>query len=137
MDRGMKKTIIGLSLMAMMFLLIGPGQSIGQTIKRIEFAKGKSSAVVTGTTGEYGVTYVIRARSGQKIVVDLKPVSNVGIKIEGNGSDGEQVLLREEKGGYYEVGLEESGDYTIFIGSLNHRSVSFTLTVKITKLADI
>ena len=133
----MKKTIVGLSLAAMMFLLIGAGQSIGQAIKRIEFAKGKSSATVTGMTGEYGVTYVIRARSGQKIVVDLKPVSNVGIKIEGNGSDGEQVLLREEKGGYYEVGLEESGDYTIFVGSLNHRSVSFTLTVKITKLADI
>ena len=133
----MKKTIVGLSLAAMMFLLNAAGQSIGQTIKRIEFAKGKSSATVTGMTGEYGVTYVVRARSGQKIVVDLKPVSNVGIKIEGNSSDGEQVLLREEKGGYYEVGLEESGDYTIFIGSLNHRSVSFTLTVKITKLADI
>lgn len=133
----MKKTGIGLVLVTMMFLFAGAHESIGQTIKRIEFAKGKSSAVVTGMTGRYGVTYVVRARSGQKIVVDLKPVSNVGIKIEGNGSDGEQVLLREEKGGYYEVGLEESGDYTIFIGSLNHRSVSFTLTIKITKLADI
>jgi len=134
---GMNNTRIGLLLTASIFLLVSAGASIGQTTKRIEFAKGKSSATVTGVTGEYGVTYVIRARSGQKLVVDLKPVSNVGIKIEGNGSDGEQVLLREEKGGYYEVGLEESGDYTIFIGSLNHRSVSFTLTVKITKLADI
>jgi hypothetical protein len=116
---------------------VGAIESIGQTTKRIQFAKGKSSATVTGVTGQYGVTYVVRARSGQKIVIDLKPVSNVGVKIEGNGSYGEQVLLREEKGGYYEVGLEESGDYTIFIGSLSHRSVSFTLTVKITKLADI
>jgi hypothetical protein len=52
MDRGMKKVTIGLSMMAMMFLLISASQSIGQTIKRVEFAKGKSSAVVTGMTGE-------------------------------------------------------------------------------------
>jgi hypothetical protein len=120
-----------------MFLLISASQSIGQIIKRVEFAKGKSSAVVTGMTGENGVTYVVRARSGQKLIVDLKPASKVGIKVETDGRFGHEVLLREEKGGYYEIGLEEGGDYTIFIGSLNHRSVAFTLTIKITKLAEI
>jgi len=47
------------------------------------------------------------------------------------------VLLREENGGTYEVGLEETGEYTILIGSNNNRSTPFTLTVKITKLADV
>jgi hypothetical protein len=46
-------------------------------------------------------------------------------------------LLREEKGGTYEVGLEENGNYTIFIGSPNNKSMAFTLTVSIIKLADI
>lgn len=104
---------------------------------RIQFAKGRSSAVVKGSTGVDGVYYVLRARSGQKIVLTLTPTANIGIKVETEGSDGHEVLLREERGGTYEVGLESDGEYTIFVGSLNHRSVSFTLTVKITKLADI
>lgn len=108
-----------------------------QTPKRIQFAKGKSSAVVQGTTGTYGVTYVVRAKSGQKLVLTLTPKTGVGIKVETNGSYGEMVLLREEKGGTFEVGLEETGDYTIFLGSTRNRSAAFTLTVKITKLADI
>jgi len=104
---------------------------------RIQFAKGKNAATVQGTTGKYGTSYVVRARSGQKIVVTLTPQTGVGIKVDTNGSYGEQVLLREEKGGTYEVGLEETGDYTIFLGSTNGRSAAFTLTVKIVKMTDI
>jgi hypothetical protein len=70
-------------------------------------------------------------------VLTLTPRSGVGIKVETDGTYGHQVLLREERGGTYEVGLEESGDYTIFLGSINGKSAPFTLTVKITKLADI
>jgi len=105
--------------------------------KRIQFVKGKSSAVVTGTTGKFGTTYVVRAKSGQKLVLTLTPRTGVGIKVETNGSYGEQVLLREERGGTYEVGLEETGDYTIFLGSTGRTPAGFTLIVKITKLADI
>jgi hypothetical protein len=108
-----------------------------QTTKRIEFAKGKSSATVKGNTGSYGMTYVVRAKSGQMLILTLAPTSKVGIKVETVGRDGNAVLLREEKGGTYEVGLEESGDYTIFIGSTNNKPVPFILTVKIRKLADI
>jgi hypothetical protein len=108
-----------------------------QTPKRIQFAKGKNSAVVRGTTGKYGVYYVVRARSGQKLVLDLSPISKVGIKVEFDGTYGEMVLLREEKGGHYEIGLEESGDCTIFVGPINNLAVRFTLTVKKKKLADI
>ena len=108
-----------------------------QDAKRIQFAKGKSSATVSGATGAYGISYVVRARSGQKIVLKLTPVAGVGIKVETDGPDGHQVLLREEKGGTYEVGLEQSGDYTIFIGSTSGRSANFTLTVSITKMTDI
>jgi hypothetical protein len=104
---------------------------------RIQFAKGKSSATVSGKTGTYGVTYIVRARSGQKLILTLTPEANLGIKVETDGRHGQEVLLREEKGGTYEVGLEEGGDYTIFVGSTNSRSVAFTLTVKIGRLTDI
>jgi hypothetical protein len=108
-----------------------------QDAKRIQFAKGKSTATVSGATGVYGNSYVVRAHSGQKIVLKLTPATGAGIKVETSGSDGQQVQLREERGGTYEVGLEASGDYTIFIGSTNGRSVNYTLTVSITKMTDI
>lgn len=131
----MKYTSIMIGVFAGLLLLIGSVAVSAQT--RIQFEKGRSSATVKASTGTSGVYYTVRARSGQKIVLTLTPVSNLGIKVETDGPDGQEVLLREERGGTYEVGLEESGDYTIFIGSINHRSVQFTLTVKITKLADI
>lgn len=117
--------------------IIAASPLAAQTERRIQFPKGKSSTVVKGMTGTSGVMYVIRARSGQKIVLDLAPSNGVGIKVGTVGRYGHQVLLREEAGGHYEIGLEEAGDYTIFIGSTDHRSIAFTLKVGITKLADI
>ena len=108
-----------------------------QPPKRIEFAKGRNAAVVQGGTGAYGKTYVVRAQGGQKIVLTLTPRTGVGLKVETTGTYGEQVLLREERGGTYEIGLEETGDYTIFLGSINGRPAAFSLTVKIVKMTDI
>jgi hypothetical protein len=135
MGEEMKYSRLMMAVFVAIFALMISSAVSGQT--RIQFEKGKSSAVVKASTGTNGVYYVVRAKSGQKIVLTLTPVSNVGIKVETDGSDGQQVLLREEKGGTYEVGLEESGDYTIFIGSINHKAVAFTLTVKITKMTDV
>jgi hypothetical protein len=130
----MRSAIIYLSVI---LFLTSASQIFGQGPTRIQFAKGKNAATIQGTTGNYGKTYVVRARSGQKIVLTLTPRAGVGIKVETNGTYGQQVLLREERGGTYEVGLEETGDYTIFLGSANGRSAAFTLTVKIVKMTDI
>lgn len=129
--------IMSLISMSLMFLLLCKAPADGQTAKRIQFEKGKSSATVRGTTGEYGVTYVVRARSGQKLVLDLNPAPKVGIRVDTIGRFGEIILIRQEEGGHYEIGLEESGDYTIFVGSNSGKPVRFSLSVKIGKLADI
>ena len=97
----------------------------------------ESSALVKGSTGDSGATYVIRANGGQVLVLDLSPRAGVGIKVSLEGSDGLAVLLREERGGDYEVGLEETGDYTIFIGSTTGKPTSFVLSVKTRKMKDI
>lgn len=123
--------------MVIAFVFNFGSEAKAQSPKPIQFAKGKTSATVKGNTGSYGVTYIVRAKSGQKLVLSLTPASKVGIKVETKGRYGEMVLLREERGGSFEVGLEESGDYTIFIGSIDNKPVSFTLTVKIAKLADV
>lgn len=128
----MVRILVGLIVLA----IIG-GNAKAQTEKRILFAKGKSSAAVKDTTGSLGVLYVVGAKSGQKLVLDLSPASKVGIRVEFDGSYGEMVLLRVKKGGHYEIGLEESGDYTIFVGSINNLPIRFSLTVKISKLTDI
>ena len=122
-------------IIALVFVVVQAASA--QEPKRIQFAKGKNSAVVTGTTGKFGTTYVVRAKSGQQLVLTLTPKTGVGIKVETTGSYGEQVLLREERGGTYEVGLEETGDYTIFLGSTGRTPAGFTISVKITKMADI
>lgn len=108
-----------------------------QSSIRIQFAKGKGSASVQGSTGRYGVAYVIRVKSGQKLTLDISPVRKVGIKVETTGRYGEMVLLEEQRGGRFEVGLEEAGDYTIFIGSTTGRSEKFDLKVAVARLADI
>jgi len=129
------KNIINVLVLLLAITFVQTAYSQGST--RIQFAKGKNSAVIQGSTGSYGKTYVVRARSGQRIVLTLTPRIGVGIKIDTNGSYGEQVLLREERGGTYGIGLEETGDYTIFLGSTNGKSTQFTLIVKIVKMTDI
>ena len=131
------KTKMNIALLAVVFAIGLSVEASAQQPTRIRFAKGANSAVLKAMTGPYGTTYVLRAKSGQKLVLKLTPESTLGIKVETVGRFGEMVLLREESGGTYEVGLEETGDYTIFIGPLGRNPVSFTLTVKVTKLADI
>jgi hypothetical protein len=129
------RLIVGFSLLIAVMLFSADAKAQGP--KRIEFEKGKSSATVRGVTGQNATTYIVRARSGQKLVLTLSPRANVGIKVESDGRYGHAVLLREERGGTYTVGLEESGEYTIFIGSTNHKSLPFTLSVRIHRMTDI
>jgi hypothetical protein len=127
------KKIISLALILMTLAFFSAAEADAQT--RIQFAKGKNSATVRGRTGSTGVYYDLRVKGGQKMAVNLSPGSKVGIKVEKDG--GSEVLLREERGGSYELYFEEGGDISIFVGSTSGGSVPFTLTVKITKLADI
>lgn len=131
----MKRTIIT----ALILIIFAVGLNAqAQTVKRIQFAKGSSAAVLRGATGTKGVLYIIRAKSGQLLALTLTPAAKVGIKVEKDSAyGGDTVLLREENGGTYQVGLEESGDYSIFIGSTNGKSLPFTLIVRIKKMTDI
>ena len=132
----MKKPVLSIALIIISICVLSIAASAQRPI-RLQFAKGANSTSVKGNTAQSGVTYVLRARSGQKIVIDLEPASRVGVKVEHDGRFGQMILLREERGGHYEIGLEESGDYTIFIGSTVNKPVTFNMTVKITKLSEI
>lgn len=129
------KQLLNLGLiLAAATLLFCVSSVSGQTEKRIKFAKGKSSATVKGTTGTDGVYYNLAAKAGQKVTVTLTPKTGVGIKIERGAVE---VLLEKQKGGTFTIYLEESGDFSIFLGSTNGNSKAFTMTVSITQMADI
>lgn len=123
-------------LIILTFLIILSSVQVisAQAEKRIQFAKGKSSATVRGVTGLSGVYYLLMAKSGQKMIVTLTPKTGIGLKIE-RGT--EEVLLEEQKGGTYTVYLEENSEFSIFVGSSSGKSRAYTLTVTITKMKDI
>jgi hypothetical protein len=127
------KKIIGLILVLIALTFVSGIEANAQM--RIQFAKGKSAATVRGNTGSYGVYYTLRARGGQKIALDFSPAAKLGVKVEREGGD--EVLLRAERGGFYEIYLEEGGNFSIFVGSRSGDPVSFSLTVKITKMTDV
>ncbi len=126
-------------LLILVFVWSGVQSASAEAEKRIQFAKGKISAVVEGETGTYGVAYTLRANAGQRVILTLSPEDKVGIKVEKDGSFGNEVLLREEHGGTFEVFLDESADISIFLGSTIGKSMPYSLTVKIpkTEITDI
>ena len=91
-----------------------------QTEKSVQLARGKSFTVVQDTTGEHDANSVVRATSGRKLVLDLMLAAKASIRAEFDGTYREMVLLRDEKGSDLEIGLEESGDYRIFVGPINN-----------------
>jgi hypothetical protein len=130
----MKKIISSLLVLAVLIFSNGFDAN-AQTVKRIQFAKGKSSATVRGNTGSTGVYYDLRVKGGQKMTVTLSPAKGVGVKVERDG--GAEVMLREERGGSYTLYFEEGGEISIFVGSTSGKSVPFTLSVSVTRMTDI
>ncbi len=131
----MKKALIAI-IFAIAVIVTANSQTNAQI--RIQFGKGKSTATVTGSTGEFGTSYIVRAKSGQKITLTLTPAKGVGIKVTSpDGRYNENVLLKQTRGGTYVIGLDETADYMIFLGSTGRKPAAFTLTVSVTKMTDI
>ena len=129
------KKVISLFLLTVTLFFANGFEANAQIGKRIQFAKGKSSATVKGTTEKYGSYYNLRVKGGQKLLLNLSPARGVGIRVE--RADGSELFLRQEHGGIHEVYFEEGGEISILLGSINGKSVPYTLTVKITRMTDI
>ena len=111
---------IGLKIMVLMMIgVMFTTDSLAQT--RIRFARGRSSASVSGTMAAGGArTYVLGARSGQNLSATLSC---------GNGKcDFAEGELHDTQ---YSQTVESNGDVWITIHNHGSRATNFTMTVSI------
>jgi len=125
-----KKVLITIGLGIFLFSV---QTAFAQAPQRIQFAKGMNLAVLKGKTRSQGVAYIVKAKAGQKMILNLVPASNITISVQTTLKSEEEgnVLLDGQAGGDYELELPDTCDYKIIIGSDSDQPVPFTLTVEI------
>ncbi|HRH40746.1 MAG TPA: hypothetical protein PKY82_03810 [Pyrinomonadaceae bacterium] len=101
-----------------------------QTATRIRFAKGKSSATMTGTVGDSGMKdYIIRGNKGQELSATVtSSCESVQIIVIDNGTG--QVISENPSTEYTEE-LPGTDDYIIRVQNSDSASCKFSLKVGI------
>jgi hypothetical protein len=109
-----------------------------EAAKPIQFAKGKSSAAVTGKIkGSDDMDYTIRASAGQTMTVDFKASKGAAyFNVLPPGSTGEAIFIGSSEGDHFQTVLPSDGDYTIRVylmggAKASDKPVSYTLKVGI------
>ncbi len=108
--------------------------------KQIQFAKGKTSASVSGKIkGNEDIDYVIRARAGQTLTVDFKASKGAAyFNVMPPGSTYEAIFVgsRENNSDHFKGTLPSDGDYIIRIYLMGDakdsgKPINYTLKVGI------
>ena len=121
------------SILLITFILASVNIIQAQTDKRIQFAKGKNSATVKGvfTKPNSGESYLLGVKARQKLTVNFEPDSGAAmpvVQVSTPGKNGKTVL--DESFGEFEIDLETSGEYTIFVGCAKRCRYSLTVTIE-------
>lgn len=116
-------------------LLVGSAEAAS---KQIQFAKGKSSASVSGKIkGNEDIDYVISAAAGQTLTVDFKASKGAAyFNVLPPGSTGEALFVGSNEGDHFKAELPGDGDYTIRVYLMggakdSDKPVNYTLKVSI------
>lgn len=101
-----------------------------QTATRIRFAKGKSSATMTGTVGDSGMKdYIIRGNKGQELSATVtSSCESVQIIVIDNGTG---QVISENPSTEYTDELPGTDDYIIRVQNSDSASCKFSLKVGI------
>lgn len=98
-------------------------------VSRISFARGRTTAVLTGTVHR-GMShdYLLKAREGQNMTVHLAAPGGVSFDIRTPGGDSLTEYSKDWSGD-----LPESGDYRINVlpDTTTERTISYTLEVTV------
>jgi hypothetical protein len=102
-------------------MLIGMMNSLSFAQTRVRFARGKSSATVSGTLSNgYQRSYIVGARRGQKMTVRVRGNGNLWLDIGGNDvGTGETIELRS------------TDDYIITVHNDDDARVRYSLYISI------
>ncbi len=131
------KTVL-LSMAFVAGLLIATAESSAQTVKRVRFANGASSATVKGTIRGLGyIDYLVNIRAGQVLTLKLSGSRSAELVIF--DPDGENV---PDAAGIREMvsQIDVGGDYKVRVlmpralGRRKSAAAGFSLFVKITNM---
>lgn len=128
----MKTRILTTILLALFALSFAIATSADGITKRVKFAKGKSSTVISGAVIRGDVdTYIVGAKSGQKMTVKVTALEdNAAFTIE--GPDGNYVSFAGEMDDATNVTatLPATGNYRIEVGG-TRGNATYKLTIAI------
>lgn len=107
-----------------------------EAAKAIQFAKGKTSASVSGKVqGSNDVDHVIRASAGQTMTVDFKASKGAAyFNVLPPGSTGEAIFIGSNEGNNFKAVLPSDGDYIIrvyLMGGAKDSDKPVTYTLKV------
>lgn len=116
------------------FLLFGTLPLSAQTKKgnlhRVQFERGSASATLKGTIRNWSEeVYVLEARKGQTMVLNLREDTHNGDLTLNIVAPGGKALNDKDDG--WTGKLPQSGDYKIYITTINSKTARFTLEITI------
>lgn len=99
--------------------------------RRVRFERGRTSAVLKGTVSHgREAVYVLGARAGQTLVANVSTTSpNHDVVLSIKGPDGSDLMEDVDTGWTGE--LPSSGDYRLYVGTIESASAAYTLEVAI------
>lgn len=120
-------------------LLVGTAVTPAEAAtKQMQFAKGKTSASVTGKiTGNDSMDYLLRANAGQTMTVDFKASKSAAyFNVLPPGSSGEAIFVGSSAGNHFKGELPSDGDYILRVYLMggakdSDKPVNYTLKVNI------
>lgn len=127
----MHKTIHFILSVALLLVTIPlSAQNKKGNLHRVKFERGSASTIIKGAIRNWSEdVYMLEARQGQTMIVNLRPVprdADMTLNIEApNGKS-----LNDSDSGWMGK-LPQSGDYKIYITTINSKTARFTLEVTI------
>ena len=120
------KKLIGLKILAAVLMIVTlASDSLAQT--RIRFARGRTSATLTGTLASGSTRgYVLSVRRNQTMTISVTS-GNSNIQIDVDDIDGHI----EYGDGYSQIYTSNNGDHWITLKNEGSRATKFTMTVSV------
>ena len=113
-----RKISAALILFALLSITLPNTHAQKSRVQRVQFPRGKTSIVLRGVLrGKADMTYVVRARRGQRLTTNLTVENNCCASVLIKGPDGTNQVNEDgtDAGEASNIVLERTGDYRIIV----------------------